>query len=261
MRLTLTFCLLLLSLSMAQTPFEFGVVQDLIQGEPYVSVISIKISSGVPSTGCTMLEMAVRAGLVFEGESNSFMPDSLLPGGVRFTGQILYKGIVPASTIERIFSVIDTNLSRFPATRITHVALVLISHDDMSWVCIRCPMERADSLLSGTIDHLDFWMRTEVWELEVGTGGMPVTADAPTLIEMYAPSPDTLPAPRIDYASAHAWKSLVLPGWGQLSSGRGLGWLNLLVEVGGVALIFTEHEEAGAAILGVNHIISFIDLL
>jgi hypothetical protein len=246
---------------MAQTPFEFGVVQDLIQGEPYVSVISIKVSGGVPSSGCTMLEMAVRAGLIFEGESSSFMPDSLLPGGVRFTGQILYNGVVPESTIERIFSVIKTNLDKFPGTRVTHVSLVLISHDDMSWVSIRCPMERADSLLAGMIDHLDFWMRTDVWELEIGTGGMPVTADAPTISAMYAPSMGTVPDVRIDNASAHAWKSLVLPGWGQLSSGRGIGWLNLLVEAGGVALILSDHDEAGAAVLGVNHIISFADLL
>ena len=139
--------------------------------------------------------------------------------------------------------------------------MVLISHDDMSWVSIRCPIERTDSLIAGTISHMDFWNRTEVWELEIGTGGMAVTADAPTLIELYSPPVDTIPEPVFDHASAHAWKSLVLPGWGQLSSGRGIGWVNLLVEAGGVALILTEYEEAGAAVLGVNHIISFVDVL
>ena len=49
MRTTLALFVLLASAAFAQTPFEFGVVQDLIGGEPYVSVISIKLSSGVPA--------------------------------------------------------------------------------------------------------------------------------------------------------------------------------------------------------------------
>jgi len=261
MRTLFALCLLLLSAASAQTPFEFAVVQDLIQGEPYVSVISIRLTGGVPAAGCTMLEMAVRAGLVFEGESNAFLPDTMLPGGVEFQGQILYTGLVPASTLERLFSVIRSDMDRFPGTGITHLSLILISGDDMSWVAMRCPMARVDSLLGGQIDLLDFWMRTDIWDLEVGTGGMPVTADAPSLVEFRTPPPDTMPVVRYDGSSAHAWKSLVLPGWGQLSSGRGIGWLNMLVEAGGIALVLTENEEAGAAVLGVNHLISFLDLL
>ena len=183
MRSMILMCLLFVSVSVAQTPFEFGVVQDLIAGQPFVSVISIKISHGSPVSGCTMLEMAARGGLVFEGKSNSFLPDSLTPGSVRFSGQILYDGIVPVSSVERIFSVISSNMRRFPGTRITHIALDLISVDDMSWISIRCPVERMDSLLAGNLDHLQFWRRTDIWELEIGTCGMPVTADAPTIIE------------------------------------------------------------------------------
>jgi hypothetical protein len=64
----------------------------------------------------------------------------------------------------------------------------------------------------------------------------------------------------VDIPSAQPWKSLLLPGWGQLSSGRGVGWLNLAVEAGGIALLVSGEDETGLAVLGVNHLISFIDL-
>jgi len=262
MKLSLLTIMILMSISLSQTPFEFGVVQNLIQGEPFISVISIKTVSGTPSRGCATLKMTVRAGLVFAGESSSFLPDSLIPGNVSFSGQVLYSGTLPVSIFERLLSVISTNMNRFPGTGITHLSFDLVSVDDMSWVSIRCPVSRADSLLDGSIDHLEFWRRTEVLELEVGTYNMPVTADAPRLIQQTIPISGTI-EPEMDRypsASSQAWKSLVLPGWGQLSSGRGFGWLNLAVEAAGIALIVSENEEAGAAVLGVNHVISFIDL-
>jgi len=262
MKLSLLTLMVLMSVSLSQTPFEFGVVQNLIQGEPFISVISIKTVNGTPAAGCATLEMTVRAGLVFVGESSSFLPDSLIPGNVSFSGQVLYSGTLPVSIFERLLSVISSNMNRFPGTGITHLSFDLISVDDMSWVSIQCPLSRMDSLLDGRIDHLEFWRRTEVLELEVGTYNMPVTADAPRLIQQAIPLSGTI-EPEIDRypsASSQAWKSLVLPGWGQLSSGRGFGWLNLAVEAAGIALIVSENEEAGAAVLGVNHVISFIDL-
>ena len=60
--------------------------------------------------------------------------------------------------------------------------------------------------------------------------------------------------------STEPWKSLVLPGWGQLDAGVGAGWVNLLVEAGGIVLLVSGEDEAGLAVLGVNHLVSFVDL-
>ena len=60
----------------------------------------------------------------------------------------------------------------------------------------------------------------------------------------------------------HAWKSLILPGWGQMSAGSGIPVVNILMEIGGAALLFTEeYSEVGIGVLAVNHFISFADLL
>ena len=69
--------------------------------------------------------------------------------------------------------------------------------------------------------------------------------------------PETTPP---DIARAEPWKSLILPGWGQLDAGIGAGWINLLVEAGAVALILSDETEAGFAVLGANHLVSFVDL-
>ena len=64
-------------LASAQTPFEFAVVQDLVGGEPFVSIIRINISRGVPEPGRTQLELTARAGMLMDGE-HSVYPDSLI---------------------------------------------------------------------------------------------------------------------------------------------------------------------------------------
>ena len=51
----------------AQTPFEFAVVEELVGGSPFVSVIRIQLNHGVPQPGRTQLELTTRAGMMLEG--------------------------------------------------------------------------------------------------------------------------------------------------------------------------------------------------
>lgn len=260
MRIIILNLLLLASLAVAQTPFEFAVVQDLIQGEPFVSVIRIQITRGVPETGRTQLELTARAGMILEGE-HSVYPDSLSAVNLEFSGLLEYSASIPLYTMNRIFTVIEDCLDRFPGMRITDLALDVVDLDDMSWISIRCSISSIDSVLNGTLSQLDLWRSAELREFEVGTAGFPTLLRRPGIPGYihYEDIPDLTEVSEVS-DSVHPWKSLLFPGWGQIDSGRGIGWLNIAVEAGGIALLVSGEKETGIAVLGVNHIISFIDL-
>jgi hypothetical protein len=244
--------------AVAQTPFEFAVVEDLIEGSPFISVLRIKTVSGLPVAGRTQLQLSTRAGLFLTGESCIY-PDSMGDGEVSFVGLTEYTASVPTATIERIFEVLTDCMGRFPHTGITDISLDVVSVDDMSWIAVDCSAERMDSLLDGSISHLEFWRTISLRELEVGT------ALFQTALRWPGAPADFTPVAEADhpvYATrvAEPWKSLILPGWGQLDAGVGAGWINLLVEAGGIALILSDESDMGMAVLGVNHLVSFIDL-
>ncbi|OPL19511.1 MAG: hypothetical protein AVO35_10130 [Candidatus Aegiribacteria sp. MLS_C] len=251
--------LLISFLSLGQTPFEFAVVEDLIGGSPFVSVIRIEIVSGVPGPGSRQLVLTTRAGMLMEGEQAVF-PDSSTSNYVTFSGLVEYRARIPVNTVERVFAVVSDCLGRFPDMGITDLALDVVDVSDLSWISIDCPIARIDSVLEGSMTHEQFWRRAELRELEVGTVLLPVEM-RPPLVPDWSVRVDTLPtATAAAEPTAQPWKSLILPGWGQLSSGRGVGWLNLAVEAGAVALIVSGEDETGFAVLGANHFVSFIDL-
>lgn len=252
--------IILVSLASAQTPFEFAVVQELVGGEPFISIIRIKINSGTPEPGHTQLELTSRAGMMMEG-SHAVYPDSSTPNYVQFSGLVEYTAQIPVFTVNRIFSVIADCMNRFPGMGITDLALDVVDTGDLSWIGIRCSIASMDSVLDGTLSHEIFWQNAELREFEVGTASFPTEMRRPIVPE-WSIAGDIIP---LDTESAierstQPWKSLLLPGWGQISAGRGIGWLNIIVEAGGIALIATGSDETGIAVLSVNHIISFIDL-
>jgi len=252
---------ILVSLVSAQTPFEFAVVQELVGGEPFISIIRIKLNPGVPESGRTLLELTTRAGMMMDG-SHAVYPDSSTPNYVVFSGIVQYKAQIPVYTVNRIFSVITDCMNRFSGMGITDIALDVVDTNDLSWISIRCGIARIDSVLNGTLSHEIFWQNAELREFEVGTACFPTEMRRP-LVPEWSISRDSIPLDpgyAFSETSAQPWKSLLLPGWGQLSAGRGIGWLNIVVEAGGIALIATGEDETGIAILGVNHFISFIDL-
>lgn len=252
--------MILVSLASAQTPFEFAVVQELVGGEPFISIIRIKINSGVPESGHTQLELTTRAGMMIEG-SHAVYPDSSTPSFVRFSGLVEYTAQVPVFTVDRIFSVLSDCMDRFPGMGITDLALDVVDTSDLSWIGIRCSIASMDSVLDGTLSHEVFWRNAELREFEVGTAAFPTEMRRP-LVPDWSISGEIIPLETdvIVERSTQPWKSLLLPGWGQISAGRGIGWLNIIVEAGGIALIATGEDETGIAVLGVNHFISFIDL-
>ena len=261
MRIITLNLLILASFAIAQTPFEFAVVQDLIQGEPFVSVLRIQITRGLPEAGRTQLELTTRAGMTLEGE-HSVYPDSLSTRNVEFSGLLEYSASIPLNTIDRIFTVIKDCLDRFPGMRITDLVLDVVGLDDMSWIGIRCEISSMDSVLNGSLSQLDLWRSAELREFEVGTAGFPTFLRRPGIPDYYSYE-DTLgltPVASGVSDSVHPWKSLLFPGWGQIDSGRGIGWLNIAVEAGGIVLLVSGEKETGIAVLGVNHLISFIDL-
>ncbi len=260
MRFILTI-LILVSFASAQTPFEFAVVQELVGGEPFISIIRIKINPGVPESGHTQLEITSRAGMMMEG-SHAVYPDSSTPNYVVFSGLVEYSAKIPVFTVNRIFSVISDCMDRFPGMGITDIALDVVDTTDLSWIGIRCSIESMDSVLNGTMSHEIFWQKAELREFEVGTAAFPTEMRRP-LVPQWSIAGDIIPLDTEDAVaerSTQPWKSLILPGWGQISAGRGIGWLNILVEAGGIALIATGEDETGIAVLGVNHFISFVDL-
>lgn len=254
------FAVILVSfLSYGQTPFEFAVVEELIGGSPFVSVIRIEINSGEPEPGHKQLVLTTRAGMMMQGEQTVF-PDSSTAGHVVFSGLVQYQASIPVNTIERVFSVISQCMDRFPGMGITDLALDVVDVNDLSWISVECPISRLDSVLAGTMTHERFWRTSSLQEFEVGTVLFPLEMGAP-LVPDWGMAVDTVPEVVVrDIPSAQPWKSLLLPGWGQLSAGRGFGWLNLAVEAGGIALLVSGEDETGMAVLGVNHLISFVDL-
>ncbi len=251
--------LLFAFLAWGQTPFEFAVVQDLVQGTPFISVLRIQIDPGAPEPGRSQLELSVRMAMQLSGKQDVY-PDSANSTQVVFSGLVDYSAAVPVNELDRVFSVLEDCMDRFPGMGITDLALDVVDVDDMTWISIDCPMSRVDSVLQGTISHQKFWQEAQLREFEVGTLSLPTRLRQPLMPEI-SELPDTIPDLSVS-AVPHAQplKSLILPGWGQLSSGRGIGWLNLAVEAGGIALLASGEEERGIAVLGVNHIISFIDL-
>lgn len=252
---------MLASFTIAQTPFEFAVVQDFLQGTPFISVIRIKINHGLPEPGRTQLVLTTRAGMTLEGE-HCVYPDSSTESTIEFSGLLEYSASIPLNNVNRVFTVISSCMDRFPGMRITDLSLDIVAVDDISWIGIECRISAIDSVLDGTLSHLEFWQSAELREFEVGTLGFPTALRQPGVPDSYLSTSATDTVPVVEpLRSAHPWKSLLLPGWGQIASGRGVGWLNIAVEAGGIALLVTGENETGIAVLGVNHFISFIDLL
>ena len=258
MRISLTTIFVLATVILAQTPLEFGIVRDLVGGTPRVSVFSIKTRS---VDGENTLQIAARAGITFDCTRHTMLTDSMSSTDVLIEGQICYTASIMKPTVEHFFTVIRGNMSTFGSGGITRLQVDLITFDEMGWISVMIPLSRVDSLLEGSLTHLEFWAMTPVREVEVGTGGFPVINDSP-LPELHGAPIETLFTEVVEQEGNHAWKSLILPGWGQISSGRGLPIVNILAEIGGAALLFTDdYTEVGMGVLALNHLISFSDLL
>jgi len=250
--------LVLAALSAAQTPLEFGIVQDLVGGTPRVSVFSIKT---VAQDGFTTLQIAARAGIQINCTRHSMLTDSMTASEVLIEGQISYSASILIPVVEHFFSVIRSNMALHGAGGISRVQADFITPDEMGWISVTVPISRIDSLLSGRMNSMDFWAVTPVREVEVGTLGFPVSNASP-LPELHGAPVVPETAREAMEESSCAWKSLVFPGWGQMCSGQGVPLVNILAEIGGAALVFTDdYREAGAGILVLNHLISFTDLL
>ncbi|MDM7991919.1 MAG: hypothetical protein QUS11_01260 [Candidatus Fermentibacter sp.] len=245
----------------AQTQFEFGVVESLIEGDPFVSVMRIDISAGTPAPGCNTLEISTRAGLDLRGTGLSLCVDTVGSSGMTFQGQSLFDIDLLSAPFDRVLDVILAKDAEFPSTGITHVRLDLVSYDDMSWVSLSFPLGLADSLRRGLVDREQFWSMADVSMLEVGTASTPLEFRPPLAFQLSESRTVTEIVEEPVERGGQAWKSLILPGWGQISSGEGIGWVNLLVEAGAVGLYLSDYEEEGLAVLGTNHVISFFDLL
>ncbi len=264
MRLTflLSVLVVLAAPSVAQTPFEFAIVEDLIRGEPFVSIIRIEISSNVPEPGRRTLSLSARVGMTLDGEVCVY-PDSVTNTSLELSGDLLYTASVPRATLTRVLTVLNDCIGRFPSCGVTDLALDLVSVDDLSWLSLECPVSLADSFLAGAIDEAELLRMCSLSGMEIGSSGMQTLMATSCLSGYEPPAISTLeePVPEPVPQRGMAWRSLVLPGWGQLSTGRGAGWVNLLVEAGGIGLMVMGEEEAGAAVLGVNHVVSFFDML
>ncbi len=246
----------------AQTPFEFDVVRQLIEGDPHVSVLRIEILPDTPVDGETTLSLTTRAGLYVYGRDNRIYPDSQNARDVVFSGAVRYTAAAPRDRLARILRVVSGNLQRYPGIGADHLELDFLSGDDMSWLRVRLPISLVDSYIRDETPELELWKRAEIWSAEVGTSNFPLEVEPPLPTVGVVSEADTVTLLRYPAASRHAWKSALLPGWGQLASGRGIGWINLAVEAGGAALLATEeYREAGAAVLATNHIVSVMDLL
>lgn len=258
MRLSLTTLIIVSTIIMAQTPLEFGIVRDLVGGTPRVSVFSIKTRS---IDGENTLEISARAGIQFDFARHSMITDSMTDTQVLIEGQICYSASIMKPTIEHFFTVIRNNMISLGSGGITQFKIELITMDEMGWISVLIPLSRVDSLLEGNLTHLEFWAMTPVIEVEVGTGGFPVTNASP-LPELHGAPSSSVLTEVAQQEKNNAWKSLILPGWGQLSSGNGLPIVNILAEIGGAALLFSEeYSDVGVGLLALNHLISFSDLL
>ncbi len=259
MKITMTILLILTFISVAQTPFEFALVQELVQGSPRVSTIRIAIDYGAPEPGRTELEIAMRGAVTFCGEICIY-PEGESYGNLLLTGDSDYTGEISGALTDRLFDALLNCLGDFPGMNITDLSLDMVSPDGMSWIALECRISRIDSLQNRQLNRTDFWKGVTLREIEISTAGFTPMYRSPAQI-IQPVSIDTLSAigTPIIY-DTQPWKSLVLPGWGQISSGNGLGWINIIVEAGGAALIIAGETEVGWTVLGVNHIISFFDL-
>lgn len=256
------YALLLLSSAFlfAQTPLEFGIIDDLIRGEPYISPLSIKILQGTPTAGNATLRMALRAGVVFSDEGSFIFVDSL-GDRVNLLGRTDYRGLVDNTAVARIFTVVRSNMRAHGSSGITHISLDMVTPDDMGWIALETDVATVDSLLAGAISPHEFWNTVRIVQVQVGMADFPLSVGIFDATQV----PD-VPVRQVVETRAstgsHAWKSLVLPGWGQLSSGTGLPLVNILSEVGGIALILSDdYLNVGVGVLALNHVISFTDLL
>ena len=258
MRLSLIIIIIFALSILAQTPLEFGIVRDLVGGTPRVSVFSIKTRS---VDGVNTLQISARAGIQFDCTRHTMVTDTTTGAEVLVDGQICYTASIINPTIEHFFTVIRENMSSYGSGGITQFQVELITYDEMGWISVMIPLSRVDSLLDGSLTHLEFWAMTPVTEIEVGTGGFPVTNESP-LPDLHGTPAASVVFEVVMEEGNHAWKSLLLPGWGQVSSGNGVPIVNILAEIGGVALLFTdEYSQVGIGVLSANHLISFFDLL
>ncbi len=168
MRFSLLFTGLLLSWAVAQTPLEFGIVQDLVGGTPRVSVYSIKT---VSEQGVRTLQIAARSGIQFNCTRHTMLADSLTGSEVMIRGQVSYSASIMTPLIEHFFSTIRENMAVHGSGGIEQFQVDLITADEMGWISVTVPLARVDSLLQGSLDHLSFWAMTPVREVEVGTLG------------------------------------------------------------------------------------------
>ncbi|GEM_PF-440072 len=251
--------LLLPMVAFGQTPFEFAVVEELVGGTPFVSVLRIEIEHGVPGPGCRSLLLSTRAGMQVEGEQSVY-PGERSPGQLVLSGVVDYTARIPEGTLYRIFTVLADCIDRFPGTGLTHVSLDVVDVNDLGWVSLKFPVDWMDSVLAGNMNMEEFLEGSEISELEVGTALLPLERGTLPEVVVVTEHVDTTAIVLSNTERSQPWKSLLLPGWGQLSSDRGIGWLNLLVEAGGIALMVAKEYETGAVVLGVNHVVSFIDL-
>jgi hypothetical protein len=262
MRLALAIAAALAAAAAAQTPFEFDVVRQLIEGEPNISVLRIEIMGDTPVEGETTLSLSARAGLYVYSRDNRIYPDSQTARDVLFSGAVRYRAAAPRAELERILRVVAGNLRRYPGIGADHLELDFVSGDDMSWLNLRLPMALVNSYVDNGTSELELWKQAEIWGAELGTCTFPLLVEPPLPAGGGTSETDTVTVFRYPVASRHAWKSAILPGWGQLASGRGVGWINLAVEAGGVVLLTSEeYREAGAAVLAANHLVSLFDLL
>ncbi len=231
MRFSLLFTGLLLSWAVAQTPLEFGIVQDLVGGTPRVSVYSIKT---VSEQGVRTLQIAARSGIQFNCTRHTMLADSLTGSEVMIRGQVSYSASIMTPLIEHFFSTIRENMAVHGSGGIEQFQVDLITADEMGWISVTVPLARVDSLLQGSLDHLSFWAMTPVREVEVGTLGFPVANESPLPELRGAPALPEVVQTAIREENC-AWKSLLLPGWGQACSGRGLPLVNILAEAAGAA--------------------------
>jgi hypothetical protein len=257
-RVSLVLLALIPFILMGQTPLEFGIVRDLVGGTPRISVYSIKT---VTEDGVRTLQVAARAGIEFDCTRHSMLTGAETVDRVLLEGQISYTASVITPVVERFFSVVRQNMNTHGAGGIAMIRVDLITLDEMGWLSAEVPVGRVDSLIRGDISHSDFWAVTPVREIEVGTNSFPVLNASP-LPELHGAPVVPQVVQQAASAGGCAWKSLLLPGWGQMCSDSGLPIVNFLVEAGGIALLFTEdYREAGIGVLVVNHLVSFADLL
>lgn len=257
MKFTLIITVLFIAVASAQTPLEFGIVQDLVGGAPRISVYSIKT---VTEDNTTTLQIAARAGVNFNCTRHAMITDTMRSDQVIIDGQVCYSASILNPVVEQLFSVIRNRMGIHGSGGISSFQVDLITPDEMGWISVAVPLSRVDSLLEGSITHLDFWAVTPVREIEVGTLGFPVVNESP-LPELHG-APAIPVQMEVVTEAGCPWKSLILPGWGQMCSGEGIPLVNIMIEAGGAALLFTEdYREAGIGILSVNHLISFTDLL